>query len=326
MFQMKKFLFQGLNLAACTLVTAATIGSAIACSEDGKEGFFPENNQSYPPSRFSDEGISQAQFMSIIKKIETVYTPVFAAQGRTLTVFPRWEDGTVNAYAKRKGTAAEVYMFGGLARHPKMTPDGFMLVICHETGHHLGGAPQTYVGLGSIGFRMWASNEGQSDYFATMKCAREVWKNDDNVTMMSKESVPAAVTASCQKAFDKSEEIALCQRSAIAGQALGNTLASLGGSSDPSFETPDPSTVGYTRSGHPAAQCRLDTYFAGAVCPVSKDIPFSVTDPKVGACSQEKGDVLGVRPTCWYKPSENGRGGTSTWPSGDSALRNRHRG
>jgi hypothetical protein len=33
-------------------------------------------------------------------------------------------------------------MFGGLARHELVTDDGFMMVVCHETGHHLGGAPR----------------------------------------------------------------------------------------------------------------------------------------------------------------------------------------
>jgi Zn-dependent protease with chaperone function len=53
-------------------------------------------------------------------------------------------------------------MFGGLARDPLVTKDGFSAVICHEIGHHIAGAPRK-------GFS-WASNEGQADYFATTKC------------------------------------------------------------------------------------------------------------------------------------------------------------
>ena len=66
-------------------------------------------------------------------------------------------------------------MFGGLARHKLVTPDGFALVACHEMGHHLGGAPRR---------GGWASNEGQSDYYATTKCARRIWAEDNNAAIM----------------------------------------------------------------------------------------------------------------------------------------------
>ena len=50
-----------------------------------------------------------------------------------------------------------------------MTPDGFALVLCHELGHHLAGNPRV---------QAWAANEGQSDYFSTQSCARELWSGE----------------------------------------------------------------------------------------------------------------------------------------------------
>jgi hypothetical protein len=60
--------------------------------------------------------------------------------------------------------------------------------------------------------------------------------------------------------------------------------------------------VSKTDDQHPLAQCRLDTYFNGSICPADAMEDFSQTEGKTGACAQEKGDTFGYRPTCWYKP------------------------
>ena len=70
---------------------------------------------------------------------------------------------TVNANASQRGRTWIVNMYGGLARRPEITPDGFAMVLCHELGHHMGGFPFV---------SGWAANEGQSDLFATLSCGR----------------------------------------------------------------------------------------------------------------------------------------------------------
>jgi hypothetical protein len=294
------------------LVISALSLNAQACTRDGKEGFLPENDLNISVSAFATYATTEEEFNAAMKKAALIYAPVFKAQGRILNIHGDWKDGTVNAYAQQTaGNVSEVRMFGGLARHPKMTADGFMLVICHETGHHLGGAPKSRNIFGT----RWASNEGQADYFSTLKCAREVWKDEDNAAVVSKLSVPAIVTERCQKGFNTSGDIALCQRSAVAGLSLGNTLAEMEKVPETHFETPDTRVVAKMDHSHPDAQCRLDTYFAASVCPVSKDAPLSDTDPTVGVCAQEKGEVLGVRPLCWYKLYDPNAKTGSTWPS-----------
>ncbi len=292
--------------ALCIALIATS--AALACTHDGKNGIFPENNLWIPVGQGKDSATEQ-EFMAAIDKMTKQYSPVFEAQGRSLKIFPKWDDGTVNAYAKRNGRVSEIYMFGGLARHELVTKDAFMLVICHEMGHHLGGFPKS---------SDWASNEGQSDYFATLKCAREVWKDEPNMNFNAFLEVPEVVRTSCQKGFTKPEEIGLCARAAMAGKALGDTLASLGKQKPTDFTTPDTNVVSRTNNEHPAGQCRTDTYFAGAVCPVSKDAPLSDTDAKAGTCEQTAGADFGVRPLCWYKPGEQGGGGGggggTTWP------------
>ena len=302
-----------LGVLAALAVVPATV--AMACTSDGKDGIFPENNLYIPVSKFALYSASKEEFFNAVNKMQKHYEPFFAAIGRKYKIIADWEDGTVNAYATQNGKTSEVYMFGGLARHPKVTEDGFMMVICHETGHHLGGAPRKG---GS-----WASNEGEADYFATLKCAREIWGDEDNEAIVAKMEIPKIVTDTCQKAFDSAKDIAICQRASMAGKSLGDTLGDLGQTGDTDFSKPDPKVVTEMDDDHPEAQCRLDTYFAGAVCNKSKDTPIDARDPTIGACSQEKGETLGIRPLCWYlpatkspsQPSEPPSRGGSSWPS-----------
>ena len=86
--------------------------------------------------------------------------------------------------------------------------------------------------------------------------------------------------------------------------AHGNKeLRFMGGEAKPSFDTPDTSSVSTTDDSHPAAQCRLDTYFNGSACGVAFSEDFGAKDAITGACAEEKGDTMGFRPECWYHPS-----------------------
>ena len=271
-----------------------------AKTDDSYRAIFAPENDVKIPVGFGAYSVEESMFNRVIDRAEKFYTPVFAAQGRQFSVERRWTDATANAFADRAGTKSMVHMFGGLARHPMMTEDGFTLVICHEIGHHLGGAPKVHQ---FIFFTSWAANEGEADYFSTMKCARELWKSDDNAAIVSIQSVDQVAKNECQKAWSSSSEVALCMRSAAAGQSLGDTLADL--SHDkiaPTFSTPDDSQVRKTFDAHPQAQCRLDTYIAGALCGVSKDVKFNEKDATVGACNASKGNTVGARPACWYAP------------------------
>ncbi len=308
-------------LGIVAVLAVAQTSAVFACTSDGKTGIFPENNLYIPASKFATYSTTEAEFAAAVSKAQKIYEPFFTAQGRVYKIIADWKDGTVNAYANQSGKVSEVHMFGGLARHKKVTSDGFMLVICHETGHHLGGAPRKG---GS-----WASNEGQSDYFATLKCAREIWKDENNADVVAGMQIPQIVTEKCQKAFNTTEDIAICQRAAMGGKSLADTLGDLGRTGDTDFNKTDPAVVTTMDDNHPEAQCRLDTYFAGSICNKSKDIAPDKTDPTIGTCSQEKGETLGIRPLCWYLPKSKGEQeppkGGSTWPSATARSRQANR-
>lgn len=292
---------------------AATFSmDSMACSKDGKSGFLPPNNLYIPPRREVIDrngapvggGITEAEFNGVIDSVMAVYTPVVAAMGGNLKVARNWTDGTVNAYANREGNDWWINMFGGLARHRETTIDGFLLVVCHELGHQIGGAPK----YSSRGNEVeWAGNEGQSDYWATLKCARRVLARENNAADPGVMNAPSSVRRKCDATFFNQNQSAICVRNAMGGLALARLLATLGDDNLPEEQMPwfshrDPNRVGEMDDSHPEAQCRLDTYYAGAVCEKDFREDVSQRDALVGSCTQELGYSVGVRPRCWYAP------------------------
>ena len=294
-----KFRWLGFLFASQGLIFSAV--AAHTCTQDG---FFPPNHMKIGALDALGANMTEATFNAIIGKIDTYYRPIIAQKGGSLVIERNWQDGTVNAYADRQGNNWIIKMYGGLARHPSITEDGFTLVVCHETGHHLGGSPK-FPG-------QWAADEGQADYFATLKCLRNIWAGDNNVDIVKSLGVPAAVTRSCEQSFGDANSIALCQRSAMAGFSSATLMQQLSGDKAVNFDTPDAHVVSTTYDAHPAAQCRLDTYYGGAICQVAASEPLSETNPTVGACATETGSTRGYRPLCWYKPNGPGPEPTPT--------------
>jgi hypothetical protein len=290
-----KSLKQGLLVAAIAL-SAPTW----ACTEDGSEGFLPENNIKISVNAKRFGGLSEEQFNMAIERVETIYAPIVAQEGGKLVISRAWSDATVNAYAQRSGSKWMVNMFGGLARHEAITEDGMSLVVCHEIGHHIGGAPKKV----SYYSNSWASNEGQSDYFSNLKCLRRVFLNDNNIAIVSKMDVPAALTDACSSAFTNEQDRAMCIRGGMAGDSVAKLFQSLRNQTTPAkFDTPDPSAVSVTNDNHPATQCRLDTYFQGSLCEVNFGDDVEQDSEVSGTCHGTLGHKMGLRPTCWFKPS-----------------------
>ncbi|OFZ78312.1 MAG: hypothetical protein A3K03_03575 [Bdellovibrionales bacterium RIFOXYD1_FULL_44_7] len=266
------------------------------CYNCFNEGFLPRNDLKIPADQLLSE-IDEPKFNEIIDKIENHYRPIVSNSGGRLIIQRLWRDETVNASAERIGQEWRINMYGGLARHPLITSDAFALVTCHEMGHHVGGVPKYR--------NLWPSNEGQSDYFANLKCLRRIFENDNNEEIVKNMAIDAKVITHCNQNFNDINSAAICMRSAMAGLSTARLSQSLSGGAQVDFNTPDTSAVAQTFDDHPAPQCRLDTYFNGSKCPVHFSENLSGTDPNVGTCSNENGLTDGVRPLCWYRPSNS---------------------
>lgn len=261
------------------------------------EGFLPPNDLSIPVGSPEDKGITKEQFDAVMDQAEALYAPVIAARGGTFKLNRLWENPTVNASAQRQGSTYIVNMYGGLARHETITQDGMALVVCHELGHHLGGAPK-YRSMG------WASNEGQSDYFANLKCLHRIFgeAGAQNFTRLASDETTAREF--CAQSYVKPADIELCVRASMAGMSVTTLLRVLRGETKiPRFDTADPAVVSQTQDSHPGTQCRLDTYFSGSLCPRPVADPLDERNPALGTCTRASGFTVGLRPLCWYKPT-----------------------
>ncbi len=272
------------------------------------KGFLPNDiTATRPINSLNPTGISETDFHWAISRLEQIYKPIVQSHGAELKVERLWDNEDINAYAQQKKDILgkqtyKVAMYGGLARHEDVTVDGFIMVICHEFGHHLGGAAKK----SRIGAE-WASSEGQSDYYASLKCFRKVYTPQENEIWFNEQGgfdgFEPHLINSCQKSYSDFYNITLCLRTAAAGQSLANMMGALRKVNQPNMLTPDEDVVCENDDSHPAAQCRLDTYIQGALCKLGDTTQLSDKDANKGTCNRLAGDTNGVRPLCWYKPA-----------------------
>lgn len=242
-----------MHIALFAAVIAFAIAANAAC--------FPENTLFIADNEnASKSGISEKVFNQQLDLVYHQFESEVEAQGFQISFNRLWKDGTVNSDTYESGNQWIINSYGGLARIKGMTADGYLAVACHELGHHMGGAPLYHDAA-------WASVEGGADYFATLRCLKEIGLSEPRIRNAS--------------------------------LVLARVLASLGGEPMPRPETPDQKVVRKTDENHPGAQCRLDTYLKGLECPDQG--PLSRSDAKQGTCN-DYSTGFGVRPRCWFAP------------------------
>jgi hypothetical protein len=230
---------------------------------------------------------SERDFKSVAQMITREFSSDFRRRGKNLKVVQDWLTNEENAFASEDGNTAMIHLLGGYAR--VMTEDAFLLVACHETGHHLGGAP--------LYSNSTMSTEGQSDYFATSKCMRRVLKNQDNEAHIKRYGAHYSVRIDCNRVWGtNTKESFLCMRSIMA--AMNLRLRFFPNRRD-LLTQKDYTKVGATMERHPAPQCRFDTHRAGALCPVSEnEMTNGRNTPNCMVGRVREGS--GSRPNCWF--------------------------
>ncbi len=264
---------------------------------------FPQNSLRFPKrniafkSVFSNE-ITEFKANQMSKRfIESWGSIVEKEFKKKLIINIDWKNDRVNAHATRdKKKNLIINLLGGMVRHPEMTEDSLLFILCHELGHHLGGAPKKFRGRSNK--RGWSSIEGQADYFAASKCLPKIFANKKETKILEK------IENYRELDFDSSPcKTDQCQRIILSGLAVGKVFASLREDwSSPSIIHPSPVEVVETSQKHPDPQCRLDTIIAGALCYTKQALnPFDNDDPKPGACIRPD-ENISARPKCWYNP------------------------
>lgn len=213
-----------------------------------------------------------------------------------------WEtnnDG--DPHASIKNGEKIVFITKGFLNNKSLSPDGRIMTLCHELGHHFGGAPKRNKHpLELINSRdsspySWSSVEGQADYYAAAKCAKIIFSLDKTSDQPQKKEVNPIVQQACDQAYNSEQDQRICYRVNLAALNLltaYNTKNELFG-----YELhAEPLNTKGIVANHPDKQCRLETFLAGSLCQISPRLNPSSTDPNQNYCT----NGLGQRPQCWY--------------------------
>lgn len=224
---------------------------------------------SVPKPKFIDidgrynNGYPERRYHQVLDVVEDHFAPIVTARGGTLEFQRDFSDGAVNMWAFRWGDRYILEIPGGMARYHLLNEPGFLLSVCHELGHLLGGDPRR----GNISF------EGQSDYFATRDCITAILAK----IAPYKKLVPLNARQKEIRQHCGANDQSICSRVLLGALALTAYYAELEQRTAPLLSTPDRSEADETTQRHPESQCRLDTFRAGLFAQ--------------------------PRPRCWYKPS-----------------------
>ncbi|MES2525457.1 MAG: hypothetical protein V4598_00155 [Bdellovibrionota bacterium] len=249
----------------------------------------------------SENGLTERDFKVLVERVRKVYDPVFASQGYAVEYLLYWDVEEGNAMtSESKDEKKAWFMFsGGLLRAKYMTKDGFLFAACHEIGHHLGGFPKEKE-------LKWCSTEGQADYFANLRCMKELLKGDPENAKARELKLPANIVRRCEKTYSDEESINICLRSTKAAEDAYKFLQAKesGKDADESLFNRFMMPANETIMRYPEITCRAETAYRGAIC--DRQGELSDTDETAGVCHKKNGDRIGMRPACWFKPQVDG--------------------
>lgn len=238
------------------------------------EQCFPESELRFPVSHKKGlgEGVNEFEARSLIDRFtRTLGAIIKSERGKKLIINLEWENERVNAHCTLDDYDNPVInILGGMIRHPEMTRDGLLLILCHELGHYMGGEPKKFRGRSTL--KSWASVEGQADYFATSSCLPLIFNDQVETKAIYSEDEEKVENAEKRCTSDD------CVRASLAGLAVARLFASLKmGIETPTLAKEDRYQSPVTLQTHPTPQCRLDTFVAGAS---SIDRPLCWFNPK----------------------------------------------
>lgn len=203
--------------------------------------------------------VTAQSFVTIPQKVVSHFSKELEQHNFKVTITSDWVKPFFTAWANKTGDQEySVNFWGGLARIPGMSDEGFALTACHELGHILGGTPKI-----KIKEFLWSSSEGQSDYFATRYCLKRYFDSRPlNIPDVSGTSYTI-----CRTTFSESSDFNTCLQSMKGIESFSHLLSHLSQYElHPSVETPSRNEVQETvYDSYPDAQCRIDTLVMGAL-------------------------------------------------------------
>lgn len=239
-------------------------------------------DQAWPPNPFylpyDSTNVGPVNFEKanlVATQLQNIYQNEFNLKKKHnyfLTVAIDWLSPYFAAFATQKPVEANFFQavvvaWGGMVRVPEMTEFGLAATLCHELGHHFGGAPYQQEPLPD-----WSSSEGQSDFYAASVCLPRWFKViDEQQKPMQFHSDIKAKCASSQA----------CLYTAQAGYDFVRVIRNYSYQDIPQLSILQKETLVVSETlmnRYPTYQCRLDTFLSVAFAGGSAE-----------------------RPPCWFK-------------------------
>ena len=190
-------------------------------------------------------------------------------QGENLNLIAKfdWDNPYMMAGSTVQNGNFTIIFSGAFVRLPQMNHLGIAFILCHELAHLKGGEPR----IVADNLSLWASAEGQSDYWAASVCMPEFIQKSSALF----QQIP--VSDDSVRLCKNHHNSELCAQIITSGETFLKATAAWVNAKPISFVDWDHSEIAQVNRSYPTPQCRLQTVIHGA---------------------------LGMgRPTCWY--SEN---------------------
>lgn len=256
------------------------------------------------------------RYRSLIAEVFNEFSAETQQHGASVQIEFHENSSGTGAFTWRKdgGRVWEFHFYDGILKTTKINEDVLSLIVCHELGHHLAGYP----------FKddsTWSAAEGQADFFSTHACAPRIWQDDGELNASYATRIPVALRLKCNDSFASQSRRDLCYRTVAAVDVMrhyeGRHQKVL-----PALERMDPAVVAQTFTGHPAAQCRIDTQLFGTFC--SRDFDFGRVPGHLGVgrntldaerdassshCETSDFPQWMHRPRCWFASLQSATSG-----------------
>lgn len=178
--------------------------------------------------------------------------PLLKDNTRKLDIQISWDLPYYTAHARYTETSLFIGMWGGFLRAPGMNKSIIATTLCHELGHLVGGTPKQTNDEGEN-----ISTEGQSDFYAALKCTANFLRSyPQHAPKISEE-----VRNFCEGNKD-------CENSLESGLQTFAFLQKWGFTAyEPvSIHKQAPETDTFVPNTYPVYQCRLDSFTRAATC------------------------------------------------------------
>lgn len=206
----------------------------------------------------------------------------FVQNKQNVSINLEWETPYFSAWVKELTPSQySINFWGGIARIPGMNDNGLALIACHEVGHLLGGEPRS-----KLPSFLWASAEGQSDYYATSLCLKDYFGFLFDTGKLNEPEVDRILYTRCLTQYAQTRDLLICLNIMNGIEGFKSVLFHLDAEKrEISYSKKSPKAKKTNTDSYPDPQCRIETLIAGNFC-----------GPYEYPCLKKEK----ARPQCWF--------------------------